>query len=273
MILQSPITLREVDARPTEWLPGCAYFECPESGVQFVNPVPAVSPVFPDFAAYGDELLTQLRTDRTPLAADTPPVERHALAWARRHLPPGAPVIELFSECGRFAWQLRDAGFEVRTADPLASHVAVLRRHGFPSEHSLCPDGTDGPPPAAIFILESIVRLPQPRRFVEDLRRRFANAHLYVSAPSQRRSLKLPGVRQRAGYPPDFVTRWTAAALRSLLVHSGYEAEGATVTPMLTRLTPRGRFKRRLFVLAWTTLLRLGGEYEHSVVAWGRPRP
>jgi hypothetical protein len=241
------------------------------SGVEFLDPQPANVPVFPDFSAYGDELFAK---SRSAVLETIQPNERFALAWAKRHLSAGAPVVELFAESGRFAWLLRDAGFRVHVADPLASHAAMLGRHGLPSVQALCPDSTTAwPEPAAVFVLESIVRLPRPRAFVEQVRTRFPGAKIFLTAPSPHRPLKLPLINNRGGYPPDFMTRWSAPALGALLKHAGYETVvEAAITPMLTRLTSRTRPKRLLFNFGWSTLLRLAGEYEFSVSAWSAPR-
>jgi hypothetical protein len=273
MILIHPVRQCEVHAEAAEWLPGCAYFRCTETGLEWLYPQPLGVPVFPDFSAYGDQLLASASPEI--VRRSSPPNEHAAFAWARKHLKPRSVVLELFAESGRFAWWMRETGYRVHVADPLATHTSVLRKYGFPSAQALLPEElpAEWPLPDVVFILESIVRLPKPRAYLEALRGRFPAAKVYLTAPSMRRPLKLQSVTCRGGYPPDFMTRWTMPALRSLLQHAGYEAEGRTITPMLLRsvaLQPY-RWKRHIFNCLLNASLWLNGEREFSVSAWGQP--
>jgi hypothetical protein len=239
--------------------------------VEFVEPVPEKE-VFPDFSVYGDGLLSRAH-EPFVMSDHEQPSEIHARHWARTHLPAGASVVELFAESGRFAWLLRQDGYAVRTVDPLESHAKVLRKHGFEcvtGQFAAVP--AEWTAPAAAFILESIVRVRDPRTLVESIRVRWPHTQLYVTAPSLKRSLKLPGVTGRGYLPPDFVSRWDASSLRRLLEVSGYAADGGTMTPMTVRRLPPTRWKRRLLNLALTLPLRLNGEYTFSEWAAGVPR-
>mgnify|MGYP001611834126 CR=1 FL=1 len=273
MILKHPITGRETHAEAVEWLPGCAYFRCGRTGLQWLEPQPISGPVYPDFSEDADDLLGRA----TPELIKTwlTPNEQAALEWVRGNLSPGAEIVELFAETGRFAWQLRSFGYEVRLADPLAAHVSVLRKHGFTSMQTanpaeLPPDWSEAD---AVIILESLVRVAQPAVFMAALRARLPRAQVFITAPSLRRPLKLPGVDRRTGYPPDFLTRWTVEALRELLATSGYVAHGRSITPgMLRSLRKRRRWRGRVFVVFQVLLMIASGEYEFSVSGWGRPR-
>jgi hypothetical protein len=181
--------------------------------------------------------------------------------------------LELFAECGRFACILRQDGYGVHTVDPLESHTRVLRKHGFESvTGQLAAVPAAWPAPFAVFILESIVRIHEPRALIEGIRARWPRALLYLTAPSLRRSLKLPHVIGRGYLPPDFATRWDATSLRHLLVCSGFAAVSGTITPMAVGRLPATRWKRRLFNLVSTLPLRLNGEYAFSEWAAGVPR-
>jgi hypothetical protein len=271
MILKHPISGKETHAEAVEWLPGCAYFRCARTGLQWLDPQPAGGAGFPDFSAYADELL---RT-ATPEAIKylLPPPEQAALEWVHRQLPPGAKIVELFAEAGRFAWQLRSEGYDVRLADPLASHVAVLGKHGFTAFQAASPvelpaDWSDAD---AVIILESLIRIAQPGAFMKVLRARFPRAQVFITAPSMRRPLKMPGVGRRAGYPPDFLTRWTVPALRELLTVTGYAAHGRQITPRLLTSIGKRSLRGKLFIACMVLLMIASREYEFSASAWGRP--
>lgn len=272
MILHHPITGRETHAEVAEWLPDCAYFRCPRTGLEYLDPLPDCGPVFPDFSAYADELLAAATPDIMKL--DSPPNEQAALQWVQTHLRPGTKIVELFAEVGRFAWRLRSIGYEVHLADPLGSHVTVLRKHGFAALQTANPGElpTDWSDAEAVIILESIVRVPQPGMFMAAVRARFPRADVYLTAPSLRRPLKLPGVDRRAGYPPDFLTRWTVPALRELLITNGYVVRGRNVTPRLLESLNHRRWRGRIDSVLIILLMLASGEYEFSVSAWGRPR-
>lgn len=270
MILSCPVCRRERHAPATDWISGSAYHCCSTCGVEFAEPVPPAE-VFPDFSAYGDHLLARAHE---PYVIDDheQPSEFHARRWAHTRLPQGSHVLEFFAECGRFAWIMRREGYVVRTVDPLEAHTSVLRKHGFESvTGQLDAVPVDWPAPAAIFILESIVRVRAPRALIEGIRTRWPGALLYLTAPSLRRSLKLPTVTGRGYLPPDFITRWEPSSLRHLLEQSGYCASSGTISPMLVRRIPPTRWKRRLFNLALTFPLRLNGEYAFSEWAAGAP--
>jgi hypothetical protein len=182
-------------------------------------------------------------------------------------------VVELFAESGRFAWRVREAGFAVCLADPLAAQVTVLRRHGFAAVCATQPTElpADWADAEAVVVLESIVRVPRPGAFLAGVRMRFPHAQVFLTAPSLRRSLKLPEVDRGVGYPPDFLTRWTVPALRELLTASGYAAQGRSITPGVLARSRGWRWRRRFFWAFQVCLMRAAGEYEYSVCAWGRP--
>jgi hypothetical protein len=227
-------------------------------------------PFYPDFSSDADKLLASATPESMWLAS--PPNEHIAIEWLSSHLQPGAKIVELFAEVGRFAWQARAAGYQVRLADPLVSHVSVLRNHGFTALQAAHPTDlpADWGDSDAVVILESIVRLPDPGAFVAGLREKFPRALLFLTAPSLRRPLKIEGVDRRGGYP-DFLTRWTLPALRELLVVNGYATNGFAITPQLLSGIGRHGWRGRLWLIFLTLLLVASREYEFSVAAWGTP--
>lgn len=270
MLTRHPLTRAEVAAPVSEWLPGCVFLRCPKTGLEWLHP--AGEEVFPDFAGWAEEM--HRAGEAGTFASMTPPFERAALAWTRQYVPPGAEIVELFAETGRFAWQLRRGGYRPLLADPLGSHVSMLNRHGFEARQARTPEELPAGwiNPAAVFILESLVRLQDPLRLLDAVRNRFPNALLYVTVPSPRRPLKLPDNHFRSGYPPDFKTRWTLPALRLAVAQAGYDVRARTITPGLITAVPPARWKRRLFNVAVNALLWVNRELEFSYAAWGRPR-
>lgn len=273
MILPCPICRQERHAPVTEWLRGSAYHRCASCGVEFIEPRPGTAPVFPDYSAHAARVLEQANDRWTMLNAEQPS-EYYARQWARTHLPAGAVTLELYAETGRLAWWLRRAGFQVQAADPVATHAAVLRDYGFTVAQGQLDDiPVEWPAPAAIFVLESIVRVLDPRGLIEGVRDRWPTAAVFITAPSALRSLKLPGSESRGYLPPDFVTRWDSNALQRLLATCGYRAHARPITPGLVSRLPLSRPKRRLINLARAMLLRANGEYVFSECAWGLPAP
>lgn len=270
MITRHPITREETAVTATDWFSGCSYLRCPRTGFEWLDPAPPS--VFPDFSVYADRLLRE--DNPVALRDHSPPFERAADAWVRTHVPTGATVVELFAETGRFAWHLRRNGYRVQLADPVTNHVATLQRHGFCAVQFADVGSIPGSwsDPAAVVVLESLIRLPDPRGFLESIRSRWPRALIYVTVPSPRRPLKLADVDHRGGFPPDFLTRWTRPALHEALTLAGYDVNSATLTPASHRFVEPGRWKRRLFNVAFDLMLRANREFEFSYAAWGVPR-
>lgn len=269
MILKHPISGHETAAEAVEWLPGCAYFQCPKTKLQWLDPQPEHGPGFPDFSDYSKVLLKNASEE--DLLRTLPPNENAALEWITKQIRPRAKIVELFAEAGRFAWLLRAKGFEVCVSDPLANHVSVLRSHNFDAEKANSPDDLPDTwsDADAVIILESIVRVAQPGAFMHTLRRRFPKAKVFITAPSLRRPLKLHGVDRRVGYPPDFLTRWTKPALLELFHYAGYEASSRVITPLLMSTVHKARWRGKVYVSVLSLMMKISREYEFSLSAWG----
>ena len=260
---------RRDGALVVERLIECSVMRCASCGLQYAAPVPAASPLFVDFSESGAALISRLSEGERvgPLLT---PNERMALRWLRRRLPGGAQVLELCCESGRFLAALREGGLRPFGMDPLESHVAVLKRGGFAvaqGDERDCPE--DWPSPAAVVLLESLVRLPDPVGVLKGIRERFPQAPLLVSVPSPRRSLKVPEFDRRLDYPPHHLTRWTPRALTAAMAAAGYRC-----SPRMTHVDLKcwkGPARRRVVRLLLAVFLRLVGESEYSIVALGRP--
>jgi hypothetical protein len=154
--------------------------------------------------------------------------------------------------------------------DPLSRPVAMLREKGFTAAVGLAEDyPADWPEPAAVVLLESLVRFPGPTELLRSIHRRFPHALLCCSVPSPRRSLKVPEFDRRVDYPPHHLTRWTPTALRKALEQAGYRGTCAVAHVDLGRrgASWRSRILRRLFGL----FLRMTGEDEYSLIGMGWP--
>ena len=247
-----------------------AFYRCPSCRLEYVDPVPSGAPLFQDFSASGESLLQSV-DEGMPLAPALTPNERAVLRRLERDLPAQSAVLELCCESGRFLAMLRHRRFRALGMDPLPGPVRMLRRRGFDVEAGLVEEVPAAwPTPAAVVLLESLVRFPKPLELLQAVRRRFPNAVLYLTAPSPRRSLKLPQFDRRLDYPPDHLTRWSPLALRRLLEQAGYRAKVTRI--FVTLHVWRGRFRNRVLKMIFWTLLRLWGELDYSIMAVGRTR-
>lgn len=252
--------------RTGELLDEGAFRQCPGCGLEFVRPLPRGVPTFPDFSAYGRDLLDRISTsggaEEALLAT-----ERIVLGALRGSLGAGARVLELCAESGRFLAAARAAGFEVSAADPLPSHCAVLRDHGIPAATGMLEAvPAEWRAPDAVVLLESLVRFPEPGVLLEGIRRRFPNARVHVVVPSPRQSLKLPEFAQRLAYPPDHLTRWSRSSLQAVLHRAGYRARVQRLQAGVDFPTRRGRYGN-LVALA----VRLLNEGEVALYGTGVP--
>jgi hypothetical protein len=244
-----------------------AYLECEACGLQFLRPTPAGTPVFQDFAGYARALQAEVAAG-SPVEETLTPGEKVMLSWLERDVPQGKAVLEVCCESGRFLLALRERAYRPYGTDPLESHVEAVRDGGLPAWLGVVEDvPEDWPQPAAVVLLESLVRFPDPAQVVGRIRERFPEAALYLSAPSARRSLKLPEFDRRLAYPPHHLTRWSKRSLERLLEGAGYRARCTTLKVSLNWPTRRGMFGNTLALV-----LRLTGEGEYAFLAVGRPR-
>ncbi len=264
-----PACLSKQDASLVERLEDCSFFRCAACGLQYVDPVPAATPVFRDFSDHAPSLPSDEgggSGDELALTSN----ELSILRLLRRHIQPKATVLELCCESGRFLAALKRAGFTPLGMDPLPTHVAALRENGFDATIGMVEAYPPGlPAPKAVVLLESLVRFPEPLEVLTSIRERFPEALLCCSVPSPRRSLKVPEFDRRLDYPPDHLTRWTPAALRKALARAGYASESGLARVNLVRR--RGSRRSRLLRRAFALFLRTTGEDEYSLIATGRP--
>jgi hypothetical protein len=262
---------RSISNKPVaEKLESGAFILCSECGLQYVDPPAGSGPVFQDFAEAGRALFSGLETESAVRQVLTPN-ERTVLGWLGRALAPGAPVLELCCESGRFLLGLKSGGLEPFGMDPLAGHVEMLDRRGFSVKCGWVESYPgDWPSPRAVVLLESLVRFPEPIGLLEGIRQRFPSTPICLSVPSPRRSLKVPEFDRRLDYPPHHLTRWTPRAMLMALEHAGYN--GRCRMSHVQIKWWKGSLKKKLLKAAFATTLRLVGESEYSICATGWPQ-
>lgn len=245
---------------------GAAYLRCGGCGVEWVDPVPEGTPVFVDFTDAGRVMFGELRAGE-PLAGMLTANEALTLAALRRGARPGAAVLELCCESGRFLAALRGAGFRPLGADPLPRPIEMLRGEGFEVARGGPADVPAEWSPDAVVLVESLVRFPDPVALLAEVRARFPRAVVHLAVSSPRQSLKLPENDRRHNYPPHHLVRWTARGLAAALERAGYSARARTTRAWINWPNRRGMFGNTLALV-----LRATGQAEHSFLATGTPR-
>jgi hypothetical protein len=241
--------------------------ECTRCGLQFAHPVPPECPIFVDFAGAAAEQFAALARG-ADLDTILTPTERQAVKWIRRNVPAGGAVLEACFEAGRLLEACRREGFKAYGFDPVEGHVAHLRAHDFEVRQGLFGAVDQAwPDPAAVVMLESLVRFPAPVAVLTDVKRRFPRAKLFISVPSPHRSLKAPGFDRRSDYPPHHLHRWSPISLRAALQAAGYEATvGRTYIDANSLEVPH------VVRLGVRLAYRVIGEADYSYYAIGTPR-
>lgn len=264
-----PACLAENRATVAEPLATGSFHRCGRCGMQYVDPLPAGVPVFMDFTDAGRIILSKIEQGE-PMADLLTPNERVMLRWLRRHLPGGAPVLELCCESGRFLAALRHAGFTPLGMDPLPRPIGMLEERGFSVHTGSVEDyPKDWPEPAAVVLLESLVRFPFPVQVLRTIHERFPHARLCLSVPSPRRSLKVPDFDRRVDYPPHHLTRWTPRAVVTVLRNAGYR--GACRVVHIRLHWTRGAWTLRILKVLFAVYLRLTREADYSLLGYGTP--
>ncbi len=162
--------------------------------------------------------------------------ERAALAWLRKHAPPGSRLLDIGCGAGRFLRAARKAGFDAVGMEVDPSLVALLRRAGLPAFVGALPDAWtwQGPPPWAVTLFEVLEHFPDPAPPIAALRERFPQAVVLASVPSPFRPERvLWNERYPYDYPPNHYLRWTPEALRRFFRRMGYPRVEVLLPPPL----------------------------------------
>ena len=151
-------------------------------------------------------------------------VEKFALRWLRKSAPVGAVILDIGCGSGRFLRACGRVGFEAVGVEISSDVVAALLGAGLQAILGMAPDFTwDGPDPFALTFFEVIEHLPDPRKEILELRRRFPRSVIIASVPSHfRRNPAATGRRGASDYPPNHFLRWTPKALELFFRKCGY---------------------------------------------------
>ncbi len=161
------------------------------------------------------------------------PAQKSALKWLKANAPPGSTIVDLGCGAGRFLRALKKARFDGVGVDVSPRLVDLLNDLGLRAEVGTAPDFTwHGTTPFAITIFEVLEHLPDPLPVLDDLRRRFPDAHVLASVPSPfRASVILRGAHGSADYPPHHFLRWTPKSLKIAFAAVGYGRTDVTLPP------------------------------------------
>lgn len=153
------------------------------------------------------------------------PLERHALRWIRSNCPPGSPILDVGCGAGRFLLTLQRSGYDARGLEVAALPVRALQGLCLQVRQGTLDDfPPDWPEPLAIVCFEVLEHLSDPLGFVAATRRRFPHATLLLAVPFSASRSRRDEKFRKGDAPPNHLTRWTAAALSSLLTKGGYAA-------------------------------------------------
>lgn len=264
-----PVCFKETATTLVESLENCSIHQCTICGLQYVESLPANIPVFDDFTDSAEAFFLSLEAGNRIYVSLTPN-ERSVLQWLQGHIPANASILELCCESGRFLAALQKYGFKPIGMDPLPRPIAMLGEKGFTVQVGFVEDYPQHwPEPAAVILLESLVRFPAPVEFLRTIYQRFPQAPLCLSVPSPRRSLKVPEFDRRVDYPPHHLTRWTPKAILTALENAGYRGKCEVVHVDIH--WRRGSWRLRILKFLFALSLRLIGESEYSIVGIGLP--
>jgi Methyltransferase domain len=151
--------------------------------------------------------------------------QQFALQLAGGRFSPGGHLaaVDIGFGAGWFLGALRALGLQPYGLEVADSPVDLLREKGFAVAKS-----TDGkfpsqwPVPALITVFEVLEHLEQPLEFLVQMCRQHPGADLMLSVPDEHRWFLLGG-REAHDYPPNHLTRWSAAALNLALRKAGYQ--------------------------------------------------
>lgn len=124
-------------------------------------------------------------------------------------------IIELFPESGRLLLALSKNYKNVIGFDPLRNHVEALTKSGlkaFLMKNNYFTDVSFTPD--LIIICESLVRLNDPFKFIDQVVKAFPKAILIITLPHQLRSIKVLGNEQLSYSPPHSFTRWDLSNIK-----------------------------------------------------------
>lgn len=144
-----------------------------------------------------------------------------ALAWLKSNRD-AASILDVGCGPGWFLIRAQQLGFDVAGVEIGSEPVRVLREKGYdvvcgslesvPTEWS----------PQVVTLFEVLEHLPDPVKFLVQIKNRFPKSQLIVTVPSPRRWTKAGKHRDIADFPPNHLTRWNPYSLMRALSLAGY---------------------------------------------------
>ncbi len=165
--------------------------------------------------------------------------DRMILAAIQSRIAPGARVLDIGCGSGRLVQALRRRGYRAVGAEVSERLVAALENAGLPALHT---DGGEipwvGDPPAAVTLAEVLEHLDEPVQLLDRVRRQFPDALVFASVPSPDRPAARRGCYESWDWPPNHLSRFTAAGIGSLFRRAGLSEQVMIPRPRGTDLAP-----------------------------------
>jgi SAM-dependent methyltransferase len=147
--------------------------------------------------------------------------QKEALTWLGSKHTAGS-ILDIGCGPGWFLIRAHQLGFEVSGVEIGSEPVRVLQEKGYDvvcgSVESVPPNWT----PQVITLFEVLEHLPDPVKFLAQIKNRFPQSQLIVTVPSPRRWTKAGHHRDLADFPPNHLTRWNPYSLMRALSLAGY---------------------------------------------------
>jgi SAM-dependent methyltransferase len=144
-----------------------------------------------------------------------------ALVWLKSNRG-DATILDVGCGPGWFLIRAKQLGFEVNGVEIGSEPVRALREKGY---DVVCGSVESAPQewsPQVVTVFEVLEHLPDPVKFLQQIKRRFPQAQLIVTVPSPRRWTKAGKHRDLADFPPNHLTRWNPYSLMRALSLAGY---------------------------------------------------
>ncbi len=226
-------------------VPGFRVVECKNCGLQYADPLAYDVDSYTRAYEKGEGEIERQGNYRAAFEAavrfgiSNPVVfltaaQRQALAWLKKNLLPGSPVLDVGCGVGYFLAALEEAGFEAYGIDVAGPPVSFLKEIGFKVAVGTIENiPEEWPEPHAVTVFELLEHLPDPVGFLRQIYSRFSATPLLVSVPSPRRWRLAVGKREISDYPPHHLTRWSERALVEAFRRAGYERIEIVFPPVM----------------------------------------
>lgn len=157
-----------------------------------------------------------------------------------RHANPGEDLVEVGCGSGAFLEKCRQRGLTASGVDFSAEAIQLCLERGLRARQldlAAGPGGEDGAKVAHVVGFHVLEHLDLPDALFQHARR-FAlpSCHLWLSVPSDRRSIRWFRLRDFLDQPPHHMTRWTPAAFAAISARNGWRLAQVLYEPMTPRV-------------------------------------